>query len=110
MTLLDRLGRNPLIPSDERVAAHKAENALKLYFHDHITRTQMISFFNIPVGMQPDFDQFKTKYDAFASNLQGQVDSEKWVKDVEACIIGLQIGDISKSLFNTILGLTLDET
>ena len=105
MTLLDRIARDTSLPDAERVSGHRVENAMKLYCHGHITRTQMINFFGIPANMESDFDQFKTKYDSL-----GVAAAEKWLMDFEACVIGLQNGDISKSTFNTFLGTTLDET
>ncbi len=109
MTLLNFLSRQDNNPAN-RVSGHRYENALKLYFHGHITRTQMINFFNIPVGFEADFDQFKTRYDSFASNLAGRDDRQNYVQDVEACIIGIQNEDITKAQFNTFTGLSLDAT
>lgn len=108
MTLLDRIARVPSLPQSERVSGHRVENALKLYFHGRITRTQMINFFNIPTSMEADFDKFKTRYDSFAPNRAEE--RINYVLDIEASIIGLQLGDISKAQFNTFTGLTLDAT
>ena len=103
MTLLDRIARNGVDP--EQVSGHRVENAFKLYCHGKVTRTQMINFFNVPANMETDFDKFKTKYDSFGTNL----DKEKWLMDLEACVMAIQNGDITKTTFNTILGLTLNE-
>lgn len=109
MTLLDRLRRDTNLPDNERVQGHRVENAMKLYLHGHITRTQIINFFNIPTNMEADFDQFKTKYDTFPNNANGKADKIDWILDLEACIIGIQGQDISKTQFNNFLGLSLDE-
>lgn len=109
MTLLDRISRNPTLPNGERVLGHRMENAMKLYCHGIITRTTMINFFSIPANMETDFDKFKTKYDGFPSTTTGNLNREKWLADLEACIIAIQLGDITKANFNTFLGLTLDE-
>lgn len=108
MTLLDRLARTGT--DSEQVSGHRAENSFKLYCHGIITRAQMITFFNIPVGMEVDFDKFKTKYDSFPATTVGNLSREKWLMDLEACIIAIQNGDITKANFNTFLGLTLDAT
>lgn len=108
LTLLDRLARDASLPDDERTTGHRAENALTLYFHDKVTRTQMINFFSIPVGMESDFDQFKTRYDSFSQNQAEERIS--YTEDVVACIGALQQGDITKAQFNTFTGLTLDAT
>ena len=105
--LLDRLARDPSLPNGERVTGHRAENALKLYFHGFLTRAQMLAFFDIPAAMESDFDQFKTRFDSFASNLAGEKARLQYTQDLEACIIGLQLGDITKAQFNTFTGLTL---
>lgn len=105
--LLDRIARDPSLPHSEKVAGHRIENALKLYFHGRLTRTQMINFFNIPPAMEADFDQFKTRYDSFGSSA-AQVDlKHQYVQDVEACVVGLQQGDLTKAQFNTFTGLNL---
>ena len=109
MTLLDRIMRSQSLPANERVTGHRLENAFKLYCHGIVTRTQMINFFNIPANMETDFDQFKTKYDSFPATTAGNLNREKWLMDLEACIIAIQLGDITKATFNTFLGLTLDE-
>lgn len=106
MTLLDRISRSTSLPANERVIGHRVESAFKLYCHGKVTRTQMINFFNIPAGMETDFDKFKTKYDSFVTNL----DKEKWLMDLESCVFAIQNGDITKANFNSILGLTLDES
>jgi hypothetical protein len=107
MALLDRIARAENLPSNERVTGHRLENALKLYFHGKVTRTQMINFFNIPASMEADFDQFKTRYDSFGGSA-AQLDlRHQYVQDIEACIIGLQLGDITKNQFNTFTGLSL---
>ena len=108
MTLLDRISRNGVDP--EQVSGHRVENALKLYCHGIITRAQMITFFNIPLAMETDFDKFKTKYDGFPNTTVGNLNKEKWLMDLEACITAIQNGDITKANFNTFLGLTLDAT
>lgn len=110
MTLLDRVSRNATLSDTEKVAGHRVENAFKLYCHGIITRTAMINFFSIPVGMETDFDKFKTKYDSFPSTTVGNLSREKWLLDLEACVIAIQNGDITKANFNTFLGLTLDES
>lgn len=105
--LLDRIARDPSLPATERVTGHRVENALKLYFHGKITRTQMIAFFGIPAAMESDFDQFKTRYDSFGASA-AQVDlKHQYVQDIEACVIALQLGDITKAQFNTFTGLNL---
>ena len=107
MALLDRLARAENLPANERVTGHRFENALKLYFHGKITRTQMLNFFSIPAAMEADFDKFKARYDSFPTTTAGRDDRHMYVQDVEACIIGLQLGDITKAQFNTFTGLTL---
>ena len=109
MTLLDYLSRTDTINAN-RVRGHLYENSLKLYFHGHITRTQMINLFSIPVGFESDFDQFLTRYESFASNNVGRDDRQNYVQDVEACLIAIQGQDITKAQFNTFTGLSLDET
>jgi len=107
MTLLDNIARET---GSNRVAGHRIEHAFTLYFHGHVTRTQMINFFSIPVGFESDFDQFLTKYEGFPATNQGMLDQTRWVQDLVGCLGALQLGDIPKSLFNSILGLTLDES
>ena len=109
MTLLDRISRNPSLPANEKVIGHRVENAFKLYCHGLVTRTQMINFFSIPANMETDFDKFKTKYDSFPNTTVGNLNREKWLMDLEACIIAIQNGDITKANFNSFLGLTLNE-
>ena len=107
MALLDRIARADSLPSNEKVTGHRIENALVLYFHGKVTRTQMIDIFGIPPAMEADFDQFKTKYDSFGSSA-AQVDlKHQYVQDVIACVTLLQLGDITKTQFNTFTGLTL---
>jgi hypothetical protein len=105
--LLDRIARDPTLPSTERVTGHRIENALKLYFHGHLTRAQMLAFFDIPAAMEVDFDKFKTRFDSFGTNLAGEKARLQYTQDLEACIIGLQLGDLTKAQFNTFTGLTL---
>lgn len=107
MALIDRLARDDNLPQNERMTGHIFEYALTLYFHGHFTRTQIINFFNIPTNMETDFDQFKTKYDGFLNNNTGRFDRTEWVSDLEACMVGLQNEVLTKTQFNTILGLTL---
>lgn len=109
MTLLDRIMRSQSLPSEERVLGHRVESAFKLYCHGIVTRTQMINFFSIPANMETDFDKFKTKYDSFPATTAGNLNREKWLMDLEACVFAIQNGDITKANFNTFLGLTLDE-
>jgi len=109
MTLLDRISRSQSLPASERVTGHRMENAFKLYCHGIVTRTQIINFFSISASMETDFDKFKTKYDSFPATTAGNLNREKWLMDLEACIIAIQLGDITKATFNTFLGLTLDE-
>jgi len=109
MTLLDRISRSQSLTPSERVTGHRVENAFKLYCHGIVTRTAMINFFNIPANMETDFDKFKTKYDSFPATTAGNLNREKWLMDLEACIFAIQMGDITKANFNTFLGLTLDE-
>ena len=105
--LLDRIARDPTLPGTERVTGHRIENALKLYCHGKVTRAQMLNFFNIPAAMEADFDQFKTRFDSFPGTTAGRCDKIEFLQDVEACIIALQLGDITKAQFNTFTGLTL---
>jgi hypothetical protein len=105
--LLDRIARDASLPNTERVTGHRIENALKLYFHGKLTRAQMLSFFNVPAAMEADFDQFKTRFDSFGTSAAQINLRHEYVQDVEACIIGLQLGDLTKAQFNTFTGLTL---
>lgn len=107
--LLDRIQRS-LGAGGENIPGHSIENALTLWFHDVITRTQIINQFNIPAGQESDLDQFNTKYDGFSPTGAGPLNQTRWVQDVHACVIGLQQGDISKAQFNTFLGLDLAES
>lgn len=105
--LLDRIARDQNLPGSERVVGHRIENALKLYCHGKITRAQMINFFNIPLAMEADFDLIKARFDSFASTTAGRCDKIEYLQDLEAAIIGLQLGDITKAQFNTFTGLSL---
>jgi hypothetical protein len=107
MALLDRIARAENLPSNEKVAGHRIENALVLYFHGKVTRNQMIAFFNIPAAMEADFDQFKTRYDSFGSSAAQINLQHQYVEDVIACVTLLQLGDITKAQFNTFTGLNL---
>lgn len=110
-TLLDRLARLSSLPGEERVPGHAVENALKLYFHGKVTRAQMLAFFNIPPAMEADFDLFKARYDTFGVlTLLGVDARHSYVEDLEACIVALQQGLITKAQFNTFTGLSLDAT
>jgi hypothetical protein len=103
--LLERIARNGGLANGERISGHSMEAALRLYFHGKITRNQIINLFGIPQGMEADFDQFKTKYDSFLL----AVERTDWLLDLEACIVSLQLGDLTKAQFNNFLGLTLTE-
>jgi hypothetical protein len=107
MALLDRIARSESLPQTERVGGHRLENALKLYFHGKLTRNQMLNFFSIPASMEADFDQFKTRYDSFGGSAAQMDLRHQYVQDIEACIIGLQLGDLTKNQFNTFTGLSL---
>jgi len=107
MTLLDRLRRDNTLPSNERVQGHLFEYAMTLYFHGHFTRQNIINFFNIPANFESDFDKFKTKYDSFTNNQK--IERIEWLQDLEACMVGIQNEVLTKTQFNTILGLTLTE-
>ena len=109
-TLLDRLARNATLTNNERVTGHRYENALKLYCHGKLTRAQMLALFSIPVAMEADFDKFKARYDSFPTTASGRDDRQNYIQDVEACLIGLQLGDLTKAQFNTFTGLALDAT
>lgn len=108
MALLDRIQRSTGV-NGEDIPGHSIEGALTLWFHDVITRTQIINQFSIPVGQETDLDKFNTKYDGFPGTGSGPLDQTRWVQDLYACVIGLQQGDISKAQFNTFLGLDLAE-
>jgi hypothetical protein len=108
--LLDRIARDPKLPASERVAGHRVETALVLYFHDKITRAQLISYFNIPPAMQADFDQFKARYASFGTTAVQLELRNQYVQDVQACVVALQFGDITKAQFNTFTGLNLATT
>ncbi len=105
MTLLDRIAREDSLPTNERVGGHLVQNAITIYVHGHVTRNQMINFFNIPGGMLTDFDKFKTKYDSLNTVGKGN-----WLLDLDSSITLLQAGILNKAKFNNILGLDLDET
>lgn len=115
MTLLDRIARQTG-SGGVSIQGHSIESTFSLYFHGHITRTQFINFYDIPVGMESDFDQFLTKYDSFSPTGAGPLNQTRWVQDLDACIIGLQLEEgetgagITRAQFNTFLGLTLDAT
>lgn len=107
MTLIDNIARKE---GSKKIQGHKIENALTLYFHDHVDRDTMITKFGIPVSLQADFDKFKSKYDSFPNTSAGFVDQTKWIDDLHACIALIQQNEIDEKQFNFILGLTLDET
>lgn len=115
MTLLDRIARQIGL-GGEKIPGHSIESAFTLYFHGHITRTQLINLYDIPPSMESDLDQFLTKYDSFSPTGAGPLNQTRWVQDMYACIIGLQFEEretgtgITRGQFNTFLGLTLDAT
>ena len=104
--LLDRIGRNQALPSEEQFGGHRFEACLALYFHGKFTRAQMLTFFTIPPAMEADFDKLKTKHDSAGGSAAQLV----WMQDLHACVKALQFGDITKAQFNTFTGLTLATT
>ena len=106
MALLDRIQRSTGV-AGENVKGHSFESAMTLYFHEIITRQNIINLFSIPVGFEADLDKFKTKYNSFPGTAAGGLARTEWVQDFLACVIGLQLGEISKTQFNTFLGLDL---
>jgi len=68
----------------------------------------MLALFDIPVDLEADFDKFKTRYDSFSLvTLAGTAAALSYVMLVEACIISLQFGDLTRAQFNTFTGLDL---
>lgn len=111
VTLLDRI-----IRSDEAFSGHQFAEITIAYILGSFTLIKARTELEILGGSQDridqraDFDEFKTKYDAFPDTEIGRDDRGIWIMKVLVLTNALQLGHESKAQYNTDLGLTLDTT
>ena len=64
-TLVQRIGRDPNIPVEERLPGHLWEAALELYLNGHLTLNQISGFFNMTSSQEVElswlFDEFDSR-------------------------------------------------
>jgi len=99
MALIDRLARDPNIPTDKRIGGH-FETIILLYLLGRATRTQAINGLNLETEDEVQLDALKTHFDGL-----NNADKTQFGIIFSGVINILTAGIITKAQAKTLLGL-----
>ena len=99
--LIERMAQDNAIPSNKHLSAHRFSAAIFLWAAGDFTRAEAIAALELEANDEIQLDQMVTFYNGLTSSKKREFHGK-----VEAVIILLQDGKITKAQAKTFLGMT----